>query len=418
MRSNRGRSTPSGAVTRLVGFALIPLVSALSPLVVIPALTATFGAETWGTVALAQSIGSAAAVVIELGWGLNGPQRVARASERARPQLYALALSTKLLIFVPVVVPAVVLTVLLAPTDPVVAALITAATALSTLSPSWFFIGTGQPRRILLLDALPRLLTNVVAFLAISFAGAPLLVYPALLFVGTALPPVLGWAAVGSSASMVRSFGLKRVVRCIRAQSVALQGRLASAAYIALPIAIVGAASPSALVLFSAAERLQRLVLALLSAFPNAMQGWVGSSDSPSSRRRRLTVALRLNIALGLVAGLAFWAFGGLASRLLFSGEIDLPYHITALCGGVIAITCVSRATGGLGLVAVRRIDALRNSALVGAMVGPLAIWVLAASLGSTGGLLAELLTESIVLSVQAVILYRALRRASNEMDG
>jgi hypothetical protein len=400
----------SGPVHRLLGFALIPLISALSPLVVIPSITGSLGATTWASVAVAQSVGSAAAVIVELGWGLNGPQRIARMGPRARAQTYALATATKALVFVPLVLPVVIVTSLLAPVDPIAAAWIAVATSLSTLSPAWFFIGAGRPRSILLLDAVPRLAANGLAAIAISVLDAPLAVYPVLLIVGTMTPPVLGWYAARCRLAFLRAMGWRRILRSVRAQNMALQGRLASAAYIALPIAIVGAASPSSLVLFSAAERLQRLVLALLAAFPNALQAWVGAPLSDAVRSRRIMRAVSANAALGVIAGIGFTLLGGLASQVLFSGEITLPVHLTALCGGVIAITCVSRATGGLGLVALRRLKALRNSALLGACIGPILIWLLSRSFGAAGGLAAEVITELAVLSFQVAVLLRARR--------
>jgi hypothetical protein len=199
---------------------------------------------------------------------------------------------------------------------------------------------------------------------------------------------------------------MRRIVRVIRAQSVALQGRLASAAYITLPVVIVGAVAPSALVVFAAAERLQRLTLALLAAVPNALQSWIGKPGPVLKRRRRINHAVMGNVVLGILAGGTFAVLGSTASEILFAGQITLPLQITALCGGVIAVTCVSRATGGLGLVASRKLSALRNSAFVGACVGPLLVWVLSVNFGAPGGLLAELVTELVVLGVQIVALY------------
>ncbi len=406
MSSPPGQRPGRGGASRLIGFATIPLISALSPLIVIPALTGSFGARTWASVALAQSIGSAAAVVIELGWGLNGPQRVAKAGQGARARLYALALVTKLVVAVPLALPVVGIALWLAPEEPGAAALVALAMSLSTLSPAWFFIGTGKPRHILLLDALPRLAANVAAAAAIHYGNAPLISYPVLLLVGTLVPPLLGWWLVGARVATVRDYGTRRIVRVIGVQSVALQGRLASAAYITLPVIIVGAVAPSALVLFSAAERLQRLTLALLAAVPNALQAWIGKPGTVSERRRRVNQAVAGNVALGVLAGATFTVLGRVGSEILFAGQITLPLHITALCGGVIAVTCVSRATGGLGLVASRKLSALRNSAFTGACVGPLLVWILSVKLGAPGGLLAELVTELIVLGVQIVALY------------
>jgi O-antigen/teichoic acid export membrane protein len=406
-QGSRGRKN---GLLRLGGFILIPLIGALSPLLVIPALTQSYGIASWASLALAQSLGSAAGVAVELGWGLNGPQRVARAGVRAQRQLFALSLSTKVMVAALLTGPVVMLTWILSPQDKVEALLMAFVTMLSALSPAWFFIGTGHPLRILTLDALPRLAANAGTAALFAWTAAPLVVYPALLFLGALTPPLLAWKVIGSRMSTVAAFGWARLLRLIAAQGIALQGRAASAVYIALPVTIVGAVSPSALVLFSAAERMQRLTLALLAAFPNALQSWVGKSGAVSERDRRIVRAVLANAVLGLCAGTAFAVFGDVAADILFGGQISLPSEILVLCGGVIAITCLSRSTGGLGLVAIKKLRGLRNSALLGAVLGPILISLGASQGGAQGAVLGEVLTELAVLTVQSAVLIRVLR--------
>jgi hypothetical protein len=72
----------------------------------------------------------------------------------------------------------------------------------------------------------------------------------------------------------------------------------------------------------------------------------------------------------------------------------------------------MSRATGGLALVALQRVDAIALSATVGAIVGVPAILLGAWGLGALGAVLGEIAAESSVLVVQLHALRRAWPRA------
>ena len=79
------RAEPATAPPRLRGvlaYAAFPMIGAVTPLLAIPAISQQFGAPGWASIAVGQSVGAAASVAVELGWGLTGPQAVA-ATDRA-----------------------------------------------------------------------------------------------------------------------------------------------------------------------------------------------------------------------------------------------------------------------------------------------------------------------------------------------
>ncbi|AAT88561.1 hypothetical protein Lxx06010 [Leifsonia xyli subsp. xyli str. CTCB07] len=45
----------------------------MSPLLALPAIAHTAGAEGWAAIAIGQSLGGAAGVLVELGWGSPAP---------------------------------------------------------------------------------------------------------------------------------------------------------------------------------------------------------------------------------------------------------------------------------------------------------------------------------------------------------
>jgi hypothetical protein len=401
----RARLNRSAAL-KLLGFLILPMFNVVTPLITLPAITSRFGAEAWAGIAIAQSVGSASSVLIELGWGLNGAQRIARQGVGNRRQTLALSFLTRGLVVLPVAPIAVVATLLIATDYRAESAVVAVATSLATINSVWFFIGTGEPSKIITTESLPRLLP-VVASAMLIMCGAPLWVYGAALLVASLGSPLVVMRAVRLTRSDFTVWRTGSLIRVIQAQSSALVGRLLSATYIALPVALVGIAYPQSVAVFAAAERLQRMALSVLQAIPNALQGWVGTPSLLGERLRRARIAVLLNAVVGCVAGLVFTLAAPTAAELIFSGIAPISTQLASLCGLMILIVCCSRATGGLMLVAMKRIDIIALSALAGCMIGVPAILFLASVWGVAGGVAGEVAAELAVLAVQIIGLAR-----------
>ncbi len=389
--------------SRALGFALIPFLSVAGPILILPIITARFGAAAWVAVAVGQSIGMALITVVELGWALNGPQRVARMSANHTYRVAILSFQTKLLLFPLFALAAMAASYFLTTEYRLDSALTAMASLAAAFSMAWVFLGESKPWSIIFLDSLPRLL-GVVGAATILYLGGPLWIYPVcgLLFPAI-VSPIISLARVRTRSSL-RPMPLaprRQVLWSVRAQRHAMSARLASSAYMALPIVLVTLVAPSPVAVFAAGERLMRMGLNAIVVFPNAMQSWVGSVAHREARMARARKAIIMNASLGVVAGVVFGLFAPFASRLLFSGVATIPTELAWLFSIVILVICTSRATGGIGLVALNRVRVLALSAVIGATVGVPAILILAAIHGPVGGAVGEIVAETAVLGVQ-----------------
>lgn len=405
---------------RFSAFLLIPALSAITPLIAIPAVTATAGAGGWEAYALGLSIGSAACTFVELGWPLTGPQRVAAEIAGDRWATLVSSLRTRLLalaVLAPLTVAVAVLLAGSTGTEQVpTAALMALASATGGLSGNWYFIGVGRPLRILTSDTLPRVILVTAASLAVM-AGAPLEMIPAGYLIAVTVSPIGSLALARHERVSAARFSLADDLRTIRRQFAALGGRSIAALYIALPVTLVGIFAPAALATFAAAERLMRMTLTLLLAVPNVLQNWLGSARTPAERRHRVIRSIVLNGAVGLVSGVAFTVLTPWVSPVLFSGTVQVGWQLAALAGVVITLVCVSRATGPLALVRYERVPAIAISAAVAAVVGLPAICLLAAAAGAAGAMVGEILAESAAIGVQVGALVPAMRRDRGELE-
>lgn len=402
-----------GQVGRLLLHFLVPAVSAAAPLAVIPAVTSRFGASGWSAVAVGMSVGIAAAVVGELGWSIVGPLRIAR-DPAARAAVFARATASKL------VVTAVLLPVVVTVTATVVerhvlaAVLVAVGVALGALSPTWYFVGLGRPGRIVLTEALPRVVLAVAAAVAV-WAGAPLEVYGACLVlavVATALlTPLVDDAARFPSA---RAFA--QVPLVVREQAVLVLGRAVTTTYKSLPVALLGVTAPASVAAFAAADRPLRMGLQVLSAVPDRLQTWVGTPDAELARRRSV-VSFGMNVGLGAVAGTVFAVAMPAVSAWLFAGAVHVDRDLAAWGGALVAVICSSRGAG-LALVSAGRHAHTTTAAIAAAVVGVPGVLAAGAAAGATGAVAALVLAEGVGLVVQLGLLAGAGSRSrSSDAD-
>lgn len=390
-------------------YALIPMIGAMSPILAIPAIVATSGAEGWAALAIGQSIGSAGGVLIELAWGLDGPQRVAASAPPKRRILYTTALLSRMVIAL-VTLPVVVSVAwILSSSYELGAAMNAVATACAVgLSPSFFFLGAGEPVKLVLLETAPRVFL-VFLGVCLLLLGAPLLVYPILLFFGAIFSALAGFFYTRKFEGCETVLSWKRIAAAIFEQKSGTVARLVSAGYMALPTAIVASVAPASVPVYAAVDRLLRLGLVVLQAVPNSLQNWLGRVEQSQIIPRSRIVVI-VNTVVGLVAMAGFWTLAPPISRLLFVGQVNIPANGAMLGGLIILVTCISRATGGLVLVRCGLIRGIAVSAALGAAAGVPLIMVAASKLGWSGALIAVLAAEILVLIIQIAYVNNAFR--------
>nr|WP_243862551.1 oligosaccharide flippase family protein [Frigoribacterium faeni] len=389
-------------------FVLAPLVAAVAPVLVVPAVTSSSGASGWAAVAVALAVGGAGQVVAELGWSLDQVQAVARADDDERRRLWDAGLAAKLAA-ASVVAPVCALVACLVVADHGLAAALVAAGTVVTgaASPSWFFVGAGRPGAALVSDALPRVLLLLVAAAAMT-AGADLVVYGVVLLlvpvasVGTA-------AAVGRLAWLPSWRALREAPQLVRRRAVIVRGRAVSTVYTMLPAAVLGVVSPGAVAAFSGADRPMRMGFAVLGALPARLQNWLGSAPAPD-RARRIAIAVALNTAAGAVAAVGFVVAMPVVAPVLLSGAVELPTDLLVAVAGLLLVMSVSRG-GALGLVSVGEAPRITTAVTAAAAVGLPALVVGGATGGALGTVLALVLAEAVGCAVQFACLGRVLRR-------
>lgn len=386
-------------LTRLAGFAVLPLLALVMPFLLMPIIGVLVGPEGWSSAIAGQSIGAIASVLVLWGWNVDGTVQVARAvTEDARAEVYARSVRTRLLLSVAIFPLAVVAAVLVArPGFADEASAMALGYTLLGFSPAWYGIGVGKPSLLGLYDTLPRFAATVTA--------APLLLltrslwpFPVLMAVATAVSlwffhrrfaPGRPW--------LPRDF--RGALADLNAQRHTAGINMAGQVYAQTPTPIATATTPAlASGPLATTDSLYRLGLFSAVALGNAFQGWTLEPGAPDRRRRHLA-AIAAHAVLG-VAGLVVLVLLGPPISPLLSADAAPATTILCLYYGL-AFAFLSAATPLIRnlLIPAGRQRLVLRVTLVAAVIGlsvmlaaGLSGWVEGVALGMAASELAMLL--------------------------
>lgn len=400
---------------RILAFAGLPFLSLLTPFLFLPVLARLAGADAWLAIAIGQSVGGFAGLVVALGYNTVGPTAVAQAAPADRPELLRRSLAPRALLLLPAASAAGVVAALIAPQSHVVeAALMAVALALFGISPSWFMVGLGRASLIVVVDILPRLVATLAAT-ALLVATGSVVGYPILLMAAT-LASALGYTARVVGARNLLLVRRHEVGETVSSHGSALAIELSGGAYNALAVAFVGAtAAPAAAASYVSGDKLYRVGQYSASALGNALQGWVVEAGE-AVFGARVRLALLAHLVLGVLGFAAFALLGVPLSALLFGSAVAID-EATALGFGVAAFNIVLGT--GIGRVVLIALGARRHflaSVLVGAAVGVPSILLLASAFGAAGGAWGLALGESASVLCQVTFAVLAWRRRARAL--
>lgn len=410
-----GRAVPAQArlpFRRVANFYVLTAISALAPLIALPAITSVGGASGFGAIVLGQSLGSATAMVVLMGWGLVGPHEVAGRSSRqdALRDLYWVSMLSRSFAAAALIPPLAVAAFLLAPAEPLTVAAQAITSSLVGLSSSWFFTGLGRSGLVALYETLPLAGGAVAASIAL-WMGMPLLGYP--IVTGGLFLISIGMSArkLGGGAPR-RGRGYRRAVkRSLRDQSQMVVGSLASYAYTGSSVPIVAAVAPQSLPVFAAVYRVYLLGRSLLFPFKNALQSWVSAESRPDQESRSRT-AVVVTSGASVLAAVGMAVLLPLLDELIFSGSIRVDLRTAATMSISLIIIGTAMGLSAYCLIPRGLVAVVVRASVVGAVVGVPLLIALAKSYGAIGAALAVSLAEGAVLVYLAVGLTR--RRAES----
>ena len=406
----------SSVLRRLTGFTVLPLLSLVTPFLLLPVVARVAGPPGWSSFVAGQAIGMLGATVVFWGWNVGGPVLIAQArTPQERAEVYASSLRTRYLLLVGVVPLAVLVSALVAqPGHRVDAAAMAAATSLLGMSPSWFGIGAGNPWLLFWYDTLPRVVAAVVGAGVVAVTGV-IWLYPLLLAASVLVSLVAFRRRVTPGASHTAPWPVGRATGELRHHLGTAGINLAATAYASAPVPVATAAfRPEVSSPFASADAAYRFGLFSVTAMGNAFQGWTLEPDlAEAERRSRHRSALVAHLALGVVGGGLFAAFGPWATGLLFGADVAAPRDVCVWYG--VAFLFLSASTPPIRnlLIPAGRVRLVLGWTVGSAVMG-LVLMVAAVAAGWSAGVAAAMaLSEALLFAGLLMPALRASRTAA-----
>lgn len=411
-------TAPAGSrsvLRRLTGFTVLPLLSIVTPFLLMPVVARVAGPSGWSSFVAAQAVGTVGATVVFWGWNVGGPVLVAQASSAAeRAEVYAASLRTRYLLLLGVVpVVAVVSALVAQPAHRVDASAMAVATSLLGMSPSWFGIGVGEPWLLFWYDTLPRVVAAVVGAGVVWTTGL-VWTYPVLLALSVAVSLVAFRRRVAPSAVGVSPFPVSRSAGELRSHLGTAGINLAATAYASTPVPVATVAfRPDVSSPFASADAAYRLGLFSVTALGNAFQGWTLEAVAGAERRSRHRAAFVSHLVLGVVGGALFAALGPWVTGFMFGSDVAAPRDVCVWYGVAFLFLSVSTPPIRNLLVPAGRVRLVLGWTLGSAVVG-LLLMIGAAVAGWSAGVAAGMaVSEAILLAGLLGPALRASRSAT-----
>ncbi|MFG6476107.1 lipopolysaccharide biosynthesis protein [Microbacterium sp. P06] len=406
-------SDPTPLWKRLLGFGLLPALAAVSPLLVLPVVSRTAGAEGWASAIAGEAVGTFAAIAIAYGWTTVGPALVSIAgSDERRGRLYRDALLVRLLTAA-VALPAmaIICAFVAAPGFEWLSILMGLQGALIAMSFTWFAVGVADPRSIIFYDAIPRLAVAALAALAIAATGIVEL-YP---LAGIAVT-VVGTGVY--SARLLRRYPtawppLREVPGLFRIGAPVALNDAALGAYSAFPTPLVTVTSSGiAAAGFASGDKMLKLGQFLPLTLANALQSWTAEARG-ADRRRRLRLALLAHGLSGVAGWIVLAAVGPWASFVLFGSEAATTTAVLVPLGAAFAMYSVRTSMTRHVLFPAGESRAVMWATLAATLTGVPAMIALSIPFGPVGVALGYALTET----VATVMLVRRTARSLKALE-
>lgn len=397
------------AVRRFAGYGVNLAVTAVLSLLLIPLIIRTTGEDGWAAVAVGQTIGAVASVIVAYGWGFHGPSTIAtNRSSRARVSAEILeSAKLRLILCLPVFFVGIVLTAIVTPGDDVLAAWGFASIAVLGFRMNWVYIGLGDTRLLLLLETLPRALGLMTAIL--------------LMLLEQNTVAALAAQAVGSvcafAAAMVwnhlRSKGVHTELRSSRELLATnfhgVSGLTVAALWISLPAIIISLIAPQALATFALVMRVYSQGCTAVSPVVDILQGWVPSRDRAVlvSRARR---AVKIASAAGILLGATYVAVSQPLYAFLGAGIVFPRLDEVVLSAIALGLWVTSQTLSRCALAPLGMQKEYARIVYAGVAAGLVVLLSTVAMLGATGGLLSIVVWAGIQTLLSGLAFRRAVR--------
>jgi len=396
---------------RVLGFAMLPVISALSALVLLPMVTRYQGAAGWSSLALGQSLGAVISVIGGLAWPFIGGDRIARDSDKSNHSyIFMLAVCTRGLVTLAGLIIGTVFLIFLSPGPLVATWLFMAGVAGNALTAAWFYAGTGSPSRLIVNEGIPRLLGYLasVPLLAITH---DIFYYALMTFLAQLLTLALNYcSAIGLTRPPRVS--MREVSEELRGQAGGTLARVFIAIGRSGGPPIVAAINPDTLAIYSAMDSIYKAGYNATNFVPLGFVQWIGQAEDRRTKHRRIRIGVGLIAIVCVVGGVIWQIVGNLIVEFLYAGQLDANPTRILLIGLAVFVLLFNFAIEMMVLVPLGLSDFMFKCQLAASAIG-LALFPILGRFGAESVFIISIVVPGITLTCYTIKIYLGTRGES-----
>lgn len=412
-----GRRRPRG-IRRLVGNRLLYILptaaNGLVTLLTIPTVIRTAGPSAWTAIALGQAIGGVGMTIVAFGWAVSGPADVGNLPPGDRGAYFTKVVAARAILAVPVFAGCYLVCALVPGIDAPLAGVASIAAAGVGMNAVWFFVGTGQPLKLLLYDTAPRVGSMLLGIVLI-LTGAPTILLPVVQALGVFAGVLVSWLSVSGSdiPRDLRRLTIAEIGRSIAGQTSGVGFGLLGAFVMYLPLPVVAVVAPDAANAFAVIDKVQKQLSTAAVPFGNMVVASMAQRLRDPDRTGPLAVARRSSLEALVVAaccgGIALLVATALGTWLS-AGSVEITPFVAALVAAVVALTFVGRTLPPAVLAPLGRVRVALYSGIAGAVVVGPSVILGARANGFLGAELGLVAACAVIAALQLVVPMRARR--------
>lgn len=398
------------ASSRLLGFGVVPALSLVSSVVLLPLVAHRFGPDGWSAVSIGSAVGAYVGVIVGLSWPVVGPHLVAAAGAEGRRAIFVESLRSRGTTFLLVIIPAAVISGLLTARTGFswTSVLVAVGVGLNGFTASWYFAGAGTPWVLVRNEASVRFLVYLAIILALS-AGAPFWVYGAFLVASGLLMILVNCLTVLTGAAK-RNYAGAPVSLPLREHISGTLARLSNSSFVTLTPVLFALSAAPALSTFAALDQVQKAASNGLGAVPQAFIGFVAGKGGGTKRLNRLRLAIWVSAVCAAAVITAWSLCGGFVVDVLYRGKVSPGFLQLFLVGVAVASAFLAQFLQQVVLVPLGQVrksyvamSAISLSAIPAFLLSSIA-W------GVTGALLVVACSMTLTALVYLLLAVRAFR--------
>lgn len=388
--------------SRILRFAGPTAISLITPFIGLPFVSRYADTSSWLALNLGAAVGAIIAIVINFGWNVSGPALAAGVAPAVRDALLRHSVRIRLGVAAAVSPLAFVVCLHLVGWSQVALASTSClSTAVTGFTMLWFAVSTGRAGLVFGYETIPRAFGTLLGSACVA-SGLSIVFYPLLITVASIAGWIWFWAIHRPQSGHVSVSMLQTVRRNAGMLGVDLINATWSVGAITLVSLATTALAASR---YASGDRLFLVAVAFITVVGNALFGWV--IQESAKLRSRLAFALRVHVVLGLTGGLAIWALGPFATRLLYTPHFAVDGVTSAFFGASYFFLNVTTALQRYVLTLRGRTADLLVIATVAAVASVPANLLAAAAWGTSGGAFAMALGQ-LILAAGCVLASRA----------